>query len=71
VTQVLQAAKIKSDRGIDQYCGNVSMKIHCKLGGVTHQVLIPALDAKTMMIGADVRILAIPVFRTFLTGPFR
>lgn len=21
-----------------QYCGNVAMKVHCKLGGVTHQV---------------------------------
>ncbi|CAD6584810.1 MAG: hypothetical protein TREMPRED_003962 [Tremellales sp. Tagirdzhanova-0007] len=54
VTQCLQGMKIKQERGLDQYCGNISMKIHCKLGGVTHQVRIPALDERTMMIGADV-----------------
>ena len=54
VTQCLQGMKIKGDRGLDQYCGNVSMKVHCKLGGVTHQIRIPALDSRTMMIGADV-----------------
>ncbi len=56
VTQALQAQKIKSDKGLDQYCGNVSMKIHCKLGGVTHQVQTQALDVKTMMLGADVSV---------------
>ncbi|WWC67948.1 uncharacterized protein I206_101867 [Kwoniella pini CBS 10737] len=53
VTQCLQSQKIKSDRGLDQYCGNVAMKIHVKLGGVTHQVA-HGIDNKTMMIGADV-----------------
>ena len=34
----------------------VSMKIHAKMGGVTHQVPQPQLlDNKTMMLGADVR----------------
>lgn len=54
-TQCLQANKITSDRGLDQYLGNVSMKVHLKVGGLTHQVPLPqVLDAKTMMIGADV-----------------
>ncbi|KIY33612.1 argonaute [Cryptococcus gattii E566] len=53
VTQCLQSAKIKSDRGIDQYCGNVAMKVHCKLGGVTHQVK-HNVDKTTMLCGADV-----------------
>ena len=33
-TQCLQAAKINSDRGLDQYLGNVSMKIHAKVSTV-------------------------------------
>ncbi|WVQ83346.1 hypothetical protein IAT38_005485 [Cryptococcus sp. DSM 104549] len=53
VTQCLQAQKIKSDRGLDQYCGNVSMKVHAKLGGLTHQVQ-HKIEKTTMMIGADV-----------------
>ncbi|ORY31025.1 putative Argonaute-like protein [Naematelia encephala] len=55
VTQCLQAQKLKADRGIEQYLGNVSMKIHSKLGGVTHEVPNPqVLDVTTMMLGADV-----------------
>ncbi len=57
VTQCLVAQKLSSDRGIDQYCGNVSMKIHAKLGGVTHMVPpteMPKVTNKTMIIGADV-----------------
>ncbi|WWD21504.1 hypothetical protein CI109_105990 [Kwoniella shandongensis] len=55
VSQIMQSSKITSTRGIDQYCGNMSMKVHAKLGGITHQVLVPqALDKTTMMIGADV-----------------
>nr|XP_031860632.1 uncharacterized protein CI109_003963 [Kwoniella shandongensis]KAA5527704.1 hypothetical protein CI109_003963 [Kwoniella shandongensis] len=53
VTQCLQSAKIKNERGLDQYCGNVAMKIHAKLGGLTHQVQ-HAVDKTTMMVGADV-----------------
>ncbi|WWC86888.1 uncharacterized protein L201_001767 [Kwoniella dendrophila CBS 6074] len=53
VTQCLQSQKIKSDRGLDQYCGNVAMKIHAKLGGITHQVA-HNIEKNTMMIGADV-----------------
>jgi eukaryotic translation initiation factor 2C len=30
------------------------MKIQAKTGGITHTVAHPKLDAKTMMIGADV-----------------
>lgn len=33
---------------------SVSMKIQAKVGGVTHSVTHPKLDANTMMIGADV-----------------
>ncbi|KAI5451380.1 Protein argonaute [Naganishia albida] len=57
VTQCLQAAKIKSDRGLDQYCANVAMKINAKLGGVTHAVPVgdlPGLNNRTMIVGADV-----------------
>ncbi|ORX38808.1 Argonaute-like protein [Kockovaella imperatae] len=54
VTQCLQGTKITSDRGLDQYLGNVSMKIHAKLGGVTHEVPNSGLDKTTMLIGADV-----------------
>ncbi|WVQ69267.1 uncharacterized protein L199_007484 [Kwoniella botswanensis] len=53
VTQCLQSAKIKSDRGIDQYCGNVAMKLHAKLGGITH-VVNHGIEKNTMMVGADV-----------------
>ncbi|KIR56890.1 argonaute [Cryptococcus gattii Ru294] len=52
VTQCLQSLKIKSDRGIEQYCGNVAMKVHAKLGGLTHQVS-HQLERTTMMVGAD------------------
>lgn len=57
VTQCLQAAKIKSDRGLDQYCANVAMKVNAKLGGVTHHVPLsdlPGLTNRTMLVGADV-----------------
>jgi eukaryotic translation initiation factor 2C len=57
VTQCLQAAKIKSERGLDQYCANVAMKVNAKLGGVTHHVPLsdlPGLDNRTMLVGADV-----------------
>ncbi|WVF69797.1 hypothetical protein IAT40_004576 [Kwoniella sp. CBS 6097] len=53
VTQCLQAQKIKGDRGLDQYCGNVAMKVHSKLGGLTHQVQ-HQIEKNMMMIGADV-----------------
>lgn len=57
VTQCLQAAKIKSDRGLDQYCANVAMKVNAKLGGVTHTVPVgnlPGISDRTMIVGADV-----------------
>ncbi|WRT64769.1 uncharacterized protein IL334_001703 [Kwoniella shivajii] len=55
VTQIMQSAKVKNDRGRDQYCGNMSMKVHAKLGGITHTVKIPqAIDKTTMLVGADV-----------------
>ncbi|KAJ9098336.1 hypothetical protein QFC19_006460 [Naganishia cerealis] len=57
VTQCLQASKIRSDRGLDQYCANVAMKINAKLGGVTHTVPmsdLPGMNTRTMLVGADV-----------------
>lgn len=56
-TQCLLASKLRSDRGLDQYASNVSMKIHAKLGGVTHTVPLqdlPGLTNRTMIVGADV-----------------
>ncbi|WVQ76034.1 hypothetical protein IAR50_005670 [Cryptococcus sp. DSM 104548] len=53
VTQCLQSIKIKSERGLDQYCGNVAMKVQAKIGGLTHQV-DHKIEKTTMMIGADV-----------------
>ncbi|ODN82180.1 hypothetical protein L202_02471 [Cryptococcus amylolentus CBS 6039] len=53
VTQCLQSARIKSPRRLDQYCGNVAMKVQAKVGGLTHQV-DHKIDKTTMMIGADV-----------------
>lgn len=56
-TQCLLASKLRSERGLDQYCNNVAMKIHSKLGGVTHTVPLqdlPGLNDKTMLVGADV-----------------
>ncbi|KAI9636400.1 eukaryotic translation initiation factor 2C 2 [Dioszegia hungarica] len=56
VTQCLQTQKCRPDnRGLEQYLGNVSMKIHSKMGGLTHVVPVSsALDKTTMMVGADV-----------------
>ncbi|BEI84075.1 hypothetical protein CcaverHIS002_0406790 [Cutaneotrichosporon cavernicola] len=51
-TQCLLGQKILQDRSLDQYCGNVAMKIQAKLGGVTHEV--PMTEVTTIMIGADV-----------------
>ncbi|WWD17893.1 hypothetical protein CI109_102338 [Kwoniella shandongensis] len=56
-TQCMQAAKIRSPRGIDAYTGNLVMKIQSKLGGVTHQIPISELPGmergKTMLLGGD------------------
>ncbi|WWC86900.1 uncharacterized protein L201_001779 [Kwoniella dendrophila CBS 6074] len=53
VTQILMSSKFRNERGLDQYLNNVTMKVHSKLGGVTHAV--PGIiDKTTMMIGADV-----------------
>ncbi|KAK4686283.1 eukaryotic translation initiation factor 2C, partial [Tremellales sp. Uapishka_1] len=57
-TQCLQAMKIRrDDKGIDAYTSNVAMKIHSKLGGLTHQVPLSDLPGmvkgKTMLLGAD------------------
>ncbi|GFZ47745.1 hypothetical protein JCM24511_05492 [Saitozyma sp. JCM 24511] len=54
VTQIMAADKLNKDNGLDQYLGNVSMKIHVKLGGVTHVVQQPMIDTKTMIVGVDV-----------------
>ncbi|KAK8865920.1 hypothetical protein IAR55_001068 [Kwoniella newhampshirensis] len=56
-TQCMQAAKIRTPRGIDAYTGNLVMKIQSKLGGLTHQVPISELPGmqkgKTMLLGGD------------------
>ncbi|OCF58806.1 hypothetical protein L486_03296 [Kwoniella mangroviensis CBS 10435] len=55
VTQIMLSARFKIERGLSMYLSNVSMKIHSKLGGVTHAVPIPSsIDKTTMLIGADV-----------------
>ncbi|GAA5925866.1 hypothetical protein JCM10213_007307 [Rhodosporidiobolus nylandii] len=57
-TQVLLVNKVTNPRGIDQYCGNVALKINAKLGGI-NSILGPSdlpgfkLN-KTLMLGADV-----------------
>jgi hypothetical protein len=63
---------------MEQYLGNVSMKIHAKacpfyslssladqqMGGVTHEVNVSnVIDKKTMLIGADVS--SIPESKSF------
>ncbi|GAA5922205.1 hypothetical protein JCM1841_000674 [Sporobolomyces salmonicolor] len=56
-TQVLLSKKIKDSRGIDQYCGNVCLKLNIKLGGVNSEVKqqdLPKFGKTTMMLGADV-----------------
>ncbi|BEJ14915.1 hypothetical protein CspHIS471_0406820 [Cutaneotrichosporon sp. HIS471] len=54
-TQCLLGKKILQDKGLNQYCGNVAMKIQAKLGGVTHEVpMTEVLTKTTIMIGADV-----------------
>ncbi|WWD00595.1 hypothetical protein V866_007530 [Kwoniella sp. B9012] len=52
VTQLMISAKFRNPRGISAYLTNVAMKIHSKLGGVTHSV--PAHRLTTMLVGADV-----------------
>ncbi|WRT64768.1 uncharacterized protein IL334_001702 [Kwoniella shivajii] len=55
VTQLMLTAKFRNERGLRTYLGNVAMKIHSKLGGVTHTVAIPhSIDRTTMIVGADV-----------------
>ncbi|GAA5908226.1 hypothetical protein JCM5296_000418 [Sporobolomyces johnsonii] len=56
-SQVLLAKKIMEQRGIDQYCGNVCLKLNIKLGGVNSEVKpqdLPNFGKTTMMFGADV-----------------
>ncbi|WWC86242.1 uncharacterized protein L201_001115 [Kwoniella dendrophila CBS 6074] len=56
-TQCMQAAKIRSPRGIDAYTGNLVMKIQNKLGGLPHQIPISELPGmiagRTMLLGGD------------------
>ncbi|WVQ85375.1 hypothetical protein IAT38_007540 [Cryptococcus sp. DSM 104549] len=57
-TQCMQAAKIRSPRGIDSYTGNLVMKVQSKLGGLTHKVPLQDLPGmvagKTMLLGGDI-----------------
>ncbi|GAA5934977.1 argonaute/piwi family protein [Sporobolomyces koalae] len=56
-TQVLLAKKITNPKGVDQYCGNVCLKINLKLGGVNSIISpndLPKFGNSTIMFGADV-----------------
>ena len=56
-TQCLLSKKLQQDRGLDQYCANVSLKINAKLGGINVSIPLselPGIDNKTMLVGADV-----------------
>nr|XP_018265467.1 uncharacterized protein I303_01833 [Kwoniella dejecticola CBS 10117]OBR87625.1 hypothetical protein I303_01833 [Kwoniella dejecticola CBS 10117] len=55
VTQIMLSQKFMNPRGLDMYLSNVAMKVHAKLGGVTHTVSVPdTIDRYTMLVGADV-----------------
>ncbi|EIW72602.1 hypothetical protein TREMEDRAFT_12051, partial [Tremella mesenterica DSM 1558] len=57
-TQCMQAAKIRTHRGIEAYTENLVMKIQSKLGGITHRIpfnqLPGMVHGRTMLLGADV-----------------
>ncbi|GAA5924141.1 hypothetical protein JCM3775_005604 [Rhodotorula graminis] len=57
-TQVLLIKKAFNERGVDQYCGNVCLKLNAKLGGVNSTIApgdLPGFTAgKTLILGADV-----------------
>ncbi|ORY89743.1 Piwi domain-domain-containing protein [Leucosporidium creatinivorum] len=56
-SQVCLAKNIVNGPRLDQFCGNLLLKIHAKLGGVNSQVAptdLPGWTSKTMMLGADV-----------------
>lgn len=52
----VQASKLTMDRGFDQYCANVGLKINLKLGGTNQSLKNMGLfgDGKTMLVGLDV-----------------
>ncbi|BGP40812.1 Protein argonaute [Rhodotorula kratochvilovae] len=58
LTQVLLIKKAFNDRGVDQYCGNVCLKLNAKLGGVNSTIAPVDLPGfvpnKTLLLGADV-----------------
>ncbi|CAO1623705.1 unnamed protein product [Parajaminaea phylloscopi] len=56
-SQCLLARKAVNQKGQDQYCANVAMKINVKLNGANHVVPsqdLPGFSATTMVMGADV-----------------
>lgn len=56
-SQCLLGRKALNQKGQDQYCANVAMKINVKLNGSNHIVTpqdLPGLTASTMIMGADV-----------------
>ncbi|KAI5479305.1 argonaute [Pseudohyphozyma bogoriensis] len=56
-SQALLLKNILKDRGVDQYCGNVSMKINVKLHGSNWKIDpadLPKVSEKTVIFGADV-----------------
>ncbi|GAA5971084.1 hypothetical protein JCM11641_004138 [Rhodosporidiobolus odoratus] len=59
-TQVMLTKKILDQRGVDQYCGNLLLKVNAKVGGINSGFANPKVDLpgfalnKTLMLGADV-----------------
>ncbi|GAA5897871.1 argonaute/piwi family protein [Sporobolomyces salmoneus] len=56
-SQVLLAKKLSNPKGVDQYCGNVCLKLNLKLGGVNSILSpndLPKFGTSTMLLGADV-----------------
>jgi hypothetical protein len=57
-------------RGVDQYCGNVLLKLNAKTNGVNsaiNQVDLPGMKLnKTLMLGADVTLVYFLSFLSFL-----
>lgn len=56
-SQCVIGRKALNERGQDQYCANVAMKVNVKLGGANHSVTandVPGFTNTTMVLGADV-----------------
>lgn len=54
-TQTLLLKKVMDQRGVDQYAGNVAMKINAKLNGINSALsAADSVPPKTLLLGADV-----------------